>query len=163
MSELQYITVEAVQRGEAKVNCKGKTRTIFLVKKLRKKLLAYIRAQGLRAGPVFVTRHGKPLDRTRIWREMKALCALAGVEARKVFPHNIRHLFARSFYSVERDLVKLSAMLGHSSINTTRIYIMSTLAEHRAQLERMHLVHSGGKRRKKKAARKAAKQQGKRY
>ena len=140
MSELQYITVEAVQRGEAKVNCKGKTRTIFLVKKLRKKLLAYIREKGLKSGPVFVTKRGKPLDRTRIWREMKGLCQQAKVDPRKVFPHNLRHLFARVFYGIEKDIAKLADILGHSSIETTRIYIISTGSEHRKRMERMHLI-----------------------
>ena len=140
VSELQYITVEAVQRGEAKVNCKGKTRTIFLVKKLRKKLLAYIREKGLKSGPVFVTKRGKPLDRTRIWREMKGLCQQAKVDPRKVFPHNLRHLFARVFYGIEKDIAKLADILGHSSIETTRIYIISTGSEHRKRMERMHLI-----------------------
>lgn len=163
VSELRFITVEAVRQGTAQVKLKGKSRPVVLTEELCRVLRPYIAEQGIETGPVFVTRSGKPLSRTNIWKAMKGLCKLAKVDERKVFPHNLRHLFARVFYSIERDLVKLASILGHSSINTTRIYIMSTLAEHRAQLERMHLVHSGGKRRKKKAARKAAKQQGKRY
>lgn len=140
VSELKYITAEAVKKGEAVVSCKGKIRKIFLVDALRRKLLAYIRRLGIREGSVFVTRAGKPLDRSNIWREMKRLCDQAGVPAAKVFPHNLRHLFARAFYSIEKDIAKLADILGHSNINTTRIYIISTGAEHRRKMETMRLV-----------------------
>lgn len=140
VSELQCITVEAVRRGEAVVCCKAKTRTVFLVKELRQKLLRYAAARGIRRGSVFVTRTGKPVSRTNIWREMKALCRAAGVNPQKVFPHNLRHLFARTFYGLEKDIAKLADILGHSSINTTRIYIVSTGIEHRKRMENMHLI-----------------------
>lgn len=122
VSELEFITVEAAQRGEATVSCKGKTRSVFLVKELRKKLLGYARARGIRTGCIFITRTGKPISRTNIWREMKGLCQQANVNPNKVFPHNLRHLFARVFYGIEKDIAKLADILGHSSINTTRIY-----------------------------------------
>ena len=140
VSELKFITVEAVKRGEAVVSCKAKTRTVFLVSELRKKLLRFAAEQKITTGLIFVTRTGKPISRTNIWREMKALCARAGVDPRKVFPHNLRHLFARVFYSMEKDLAKLAYILGHSSIDTTRIYIVSTGLEHRRKLEQMRLL-----------------------
>ena len=140
VSELRYITVEAAKRGEAVVNCKAKTRTVFLVKALRQKLLRYAAEQGIKSGMIFVTRTGKPIDRTNIWREMKSLCQEAGVNPEKVFPHNLRHLFARVFYGIEKDIAKLADILGHSSIDTTRIYIISTGTEHRRRMENMHLV-----------------------
>ena len=137
---MRYITVESVRRGETAVNCKAKTRTVFIVKALRRKLLRYAAEQGIKSGMIFVTRTGKPLGRTNIWREMKSLCREAGVNAQKVFPHNLRHLFARVFYAQEKDIAKLADILGHSSINTTRIYIISTGAEHRRCMERMRLI-----------------------
>lgn len=140
VSELKYITVEAVKRGEAAVSCKAKTRRVFLVSELRKKLLRFAAEQKITTGLIFVTRTGKPISRTNIWREMKALCARAAVDPRKVFPHNLRHLFARVFYSMEKDLAKLADILGHSSIDTTRIYIVSTGLEHRRKLEQMRLL-----------------------
>ena len=140
VSELQYITVEAVKRGEAVVNCKAKTRSVFIVKELKQKLLRYAAEQGIKSGMIFVTRTGKPISRTNIWREMKALCAAANVDPQKVFPHNLRHLFARVFYGMEKDIAKLADILGHSSINTTRIYIISTGTEHRRRMENMHLI-----------------------
>lgn len=140
VGELRYITVEAVGRGEATVTLKGKTRTVFIVPALREKLLRYASARGIRSGALFVTRTGKPLDRTNIWREMKALCRAADVNPRKVFPHNLRHLFARVFYGIEKDLAKLADILGHASIDTTRIYIVSTGTEHRRRMEHMHLI-----------------------
>lgn len=140
ISELQYVTVEAVNRGEAVVSCKNKTRRIFIVRELRKKLLRYIREKGITTGSIFVTRSGKPMSRCNIWREMKALCQQAGVSSDKVFPHNLRHLFARTFYSVEKDIAKLADILGHSSINTTRIYIITTGAEHRRRMENLRLI-----------------------
>lgn len=140
VSELQYITVEAVKQGEAVVNCKAKTRSVFIVKELKQKLLRYAAEQGIKNGMIFVTRTGKPISRTNIWREMKALCEEANVNPQKVFPHNLRHLFARVFYGIEKDIAKLADILGHSSINTTRIYIISTGTEHRQRMESMRLI-----------------------
>ena len=140
VSELQYITVEAVKQGEAVVNCKAKTRSVFIVKELKQKLLRYAAEQGIQSGMIFVTRTGKPVSRTNIWREMKSLCAEANVNPQKVFPHNLRHLFARVFYRIEKDIAKLADILGHSSINTTRIYIISTGTEHRRRMENMRLI-----------------------
>lgn len=140
VSELQFITVEAIKCGEATVSLKGKTRNVFIVKSLRKKLLRYVREQGIKSGSIFITRTGKPMSRTNIWREMKNLCESANVNPSKVFPHNLRHLFARVFYGIEKDIAKLADILGHSSINTTRIYIISTGTEHRRRMENMRLV-----------------------
>ena len=140
VSELQFITVEAVKQGEAVVNCKAKTRSVFIVKELKQKLLRYAAEQGIKNGIIFVTRTGKPISRTNIWREMKALCIEANVNPQKVFPHNLRHLFARVFYGIEKDIAKLADILGHSSINTTRIYIISTGMEHRQRMENMRLI-----------------------
>lgn len=140
VSELQFITVEAVKNGEAIVNCKAKTREVFIVKELKQKLLRYAAEQNIKSGMIFVTRTGKPISRTNIWREMKALCVEANVNPEKVFPHNLRHLFARVFYGIEKDIAKLADILGHSSINTTRIYIISTGTEHRKRMENMHLI-----------------------
>ncbi len=140
VSELQFITVEAVKNGEATVSLKGKTRLVFIVKELRKKLLRYTAEQGIKSGSIFITRTGQPMSRTNIWREMKSLCEQANVNPKKVFPHNLRHLFARTFYGIEKDIAKLADILGHSSINTTRIYIISTGNEHRKRMENMRLV-----------------------
>ncbi len=140
VSELRYITAEAIQNGEVTVRCKGKTRTVFLVRELREKLLRYAAKQEIKSGAVFITRNGRPMCRTNIWREMKNLCAQAGVNPGKVFPHNLRHLFARVFYGIEKDIAKLADLLGHSSINTTRIYIVTTGAEHRRKIEQMRLI-----------------------
>ena len=140
ISELQFITVEAVRKGEAVVNCKAKTRSVFIVKELKQKLLRYAGKQNITSGMIFVTRTGKPINRTNIWREMKALCKNANINPQKVFPHNLRHLFARVFYGIEKDIAKLADILGHSSINTTRIYIISTGTEHRQRMENMHLI-----------------------
>ena len=140
VSELQYITVEAVKNGEAIVSLKGKTRSVFIVKELQKKLLRYASEQKIQTGSIFITRTGKPISRTNIWREMKGLCEQAGVNPQKVFPHNLRHLFARIFYGIEKDIAKLADILGHSSINTTRIYIISTGDEHRKRMEHMRLI-----------------------
>lgn len=145
VSELQYITVEAVRQGEARVNCKGKTRRIFLVPELRKKLLAYIMEEGLMRGSVFITRNRTPLSRIQIWRKMKLLCRAANVSETKVFPHNLRHLFARVFYSNEKDIVMLADLLGHSSINTTRIYTITTGDRHKYKMNMMGLVISNKK------------------
>lgn len=140
VSEVKYITAEAVNRGEASIRLKGKNRTILIPKKLQKRLKDYIRREKIKDGPVFITRTGKPLDRSNIWRMMKALCQEAGVDEKKVFPHNLRHLFARCFYSIDKDIAKLADILGHSSINTTRIYIITSGAEHRRQLDALELV-----------------------
>lgn len=140
VSELRFITVEAVKCGEAIALLKGKTRTVFIVKELKQKLLRYATEQKISSGAIFVTRSGKPMSRTNIWREMKNLCTQAGVNPDKVFPHNLRHLFARTFYGIEKDIAKLADILGHSSINTTRIYIITTGNEHRQRMENMRLI-----------------------
>lgn len=140
VSELQYITVEAVKCGEVVVSLKGKTRSVFIVRELQKKLLRYAAEQKITTGAIFITRSGKPMSRTNIWREMKNLCVQAGVNPQKVFPHNLRHLFARTFYGIEKDIAKLADILGHSSINTTRIYIITTGNEHRQRMENMRLI-----------------------
>ena len=140
VSELEYITVEAVRCGRAEVRCKGKERFVFLVSALQKKLLRYVRAKGIVSGSVFVTRTGRPIGRCNVWREMKGLCSEADVLPGKVFPHNLRHLFARCFYKLEKDMAKLADLLGHSNINTTRIYIVTTAREHRQKMEHLHLI-----------------------
>lgn len=140
VSELQYITVEAVKCGEAVVSLKGKTRFVFIVRELQKKLLRYAAEQKISSGEIFITRTGKSMSRTNIWREMKNLCEQAGVNPQKVFPHNLRHLFARTFYGIEKDIAKLADILGHSNINTTRIYIITTGNEHRRRMENMRLI-----------------------
>ncbi len=140
VSELQFITAEAVQKGEATVSLKGKTRSVFIIKDLRKKLLRYTAEQKIKNGAIFITKTGKPMNRSNIWREMKSLCEQAGVNHNKVFPHNLRHLFARTFYGIEKDIAKLADILGHTSINTTRIYIITTGAEHRKRMESMQLI-----------------------
>ena len=140
VSEVQYLTVEAVERGRAEISLKGKIRTILIPGKLRRKLLKYARKNKTVSGEIFHTRNGKGLSRKQIWAEMKAICKAAGVEASKVFPHNLRHLFARTFYKVCRDVAKLADVLGHSSIETTRIYLISTGTEHASLLERLRLV-----------------------
>lgn len=140
ISELKYFTFEAVLKGEIVVNCKNKTRTILVPGKLRKLLLDYSKRHGISTGVIFVTRTGKPLNRSNIWSQMKGLCEEAGVKSSKVFPHNLRKLFARTFYGIEKDIAKLADILGHSSINTTRIYIITTGAEHRRKIENLGLV-----------------------
>ena len=140
VSELRYITVEALHRGEAIVDCKGKTRRVFIVTELRKKLLAYAKEKELTGGAIFVNKNGPPVNRSSIWRDMKALCKSAKVSPGKVFPHNLRHLFARTFYSIEKDVVRLADILGHANVNTTRIYTVTTGAEHKRKMENMRLV-----------------------
>lgn len=140
VSELPYFTVEAVKRGTVIVRCKNKTRNIIIPGKLKTLLLKFAKKQRITGGILFRTRTGKPISRGNIWAEMKKLCVSARVDPRKVFPHNLRHLFARTFYGLERDIARLADVLGHSSIDTTRIYIMTTGTEHRRQLERMGLV-----------------------
>ena len=140
VSELEYITVESLQTGETMVSCKGKNRIIFLVPALRKKLKTYAKKLGIKSGPIFITKKGNPMNRSNIWREMKTLCKQARVSPDKVFPHNLRHLFARAYYSLEKDIAKLADILGHTNINTTRIYIMTTGVEHRQKMENMRLI-----------------------
>lgn len=140
VSEVQYITVEAARRGKAEISLKGKIRTILLPGKLCRKLLKYARKNKIASGELFLTRSGKRLSRRQIWAEMKRLCRAAGVAPSKVFPHNLRHLFATAFYKSCKDIVKLADVLGHSSVETTRIYLLSTGAEHARHLERLGLV-----------------------
>ena len=140
VSELRFITVEAVTTGRAELCNKGKRRTVFLPGRLRRLLRKYLQKQKKTAGAVFTTRTGKPLDRSNIWRDMKALCESADVEPGKVFPLNLRHLFARTYYSLEKDLSRMADILGHSSVNTTRIYTVESGGVHQRQLERMGLI-----------------------
>lgn len=140
VSELSYITVEAVRVGKATIRCKNKTRIIFIPGQLQKLLKAYIEKYGITAGSVFVTKGGKPLDRSNIWKEMKALCYKARVSKKKVFPHNLRHLFARTFYSIEKDIVRLADLLGHSSINTTRIYTIECGTQHLRSMDKVNAL-----------------------
>lgn len=140
VSEVKYITLEALRAGRAEISLKGKVRTILIPGKLCRKLERYAKKQNIATGEIFLTRRGKGLSRRQIWAEMKALCARAGVAASKVFPHNLRHLFARTFYRASRDVAQLADVLGHSSIETTRIYLLSTGANHTRQLERLGLI-----------------------
>lgn len=140
VSELQYISVEAARAGRADVSLKGKIRTILLPEKLCRKLLKYAKKQKIASGEIFLAQNRTSLSRCQIWRKMKSLCMAAGVAPSKVFPHNLRHLFASRFYQATRDIVKLADLLGHSSIDTTRIYLLSTGKEHTRQLERLGLV-----------------------
>lgn len=140
VSELRFITVEAVTTGRAEICNKGKRRTVFLPGRLRRLLRKYLQKQKKTAGAVFTTRTGRPLDRSNIWRDMKALCESADVEPGKVFPLNLRHLFARTYYSLEKDLSRMADILGHSSVNTTRIYTVESGGVHQRQLERMGLI-----------------------
>ena len=140
VSELRFITAEAVRSGAAHVNCKGKNRTVLLPQKLCRRLAQFLQRRGVTSGPVFVTRTGRPLDRSNIWKMLKALCREANVGEKKVFPHNLRHLFARCFYNAQHDLVKLADLLGHASVDTTRIYTISSGAEHRRALDALGLV-----------------------
>ena len=140
VSEVRYVTVEAVYRGRAEISLKGKIRTILLPGKLCRKLLKYARKQKIASGEIFLTRNEKGISRRQIWAEMKRLCGHAGVDPRKVFPHNLRHLFAMVFYRTSRDIVKLADLLGHSSIETTRIYLVTSGAEHQRTLDRLGLI-----------------------
>lgn len=139
ISELRFITVQAVMNGQATVNCKGKCRPVLLSKTLRRVLKEYCRRKEITCGPVFITTEGNPVDRSNIWKEMKRLCKAAKVDARKVFPHNLRHLFAVLYYKVTKDIAKLADLLGHASISTTRIYLMETGLSHQKQLDRLAL------------------------
>lgn len=140
VSEVRFVTLEAVKKRQAKIRCEGKIRQIFLPDGLCRMLLKYAKSCGVRSGAVFVTRGGKPLDRSNIWKMLKGLCAEAGVQRDKVFPHNLRHLFARTFYSAQKDIVRLADILGHSSMNTTRIYTMETGEVHRRQIQNLGLL-----------------------
>jgi site-specific recombinase XerD len=132
--------VDAVKAGKAEILLKGKVRVILISERLVRKLLDYAREQKIASGEIFLTRNGKSLSRRQIWAELKKLCAAAGVEDSKVFPHNLRHLFAKTFYQSCGDIVRLADVLGHSSIDTTRIYLLSTGAEHMRQLDCLGLV-----------------------
>ena len=140
VSELKAITVSAVKSGQATINCKGKMRIVILPKQLCKMLKGYIKENNIKSGSVFISKNGKPLDRSNIWSDMKKLCESAGVSKDKVFPHNLRHLFARTYYSIQKDIVRLADILGHSNVNTTRIYTMETGEVHRMQLQRLGLL-----------------------
>ena len=140
VSELQFITLETARTGRTVVDCKGKKRTVFLPGAVSRALQEYCREHGIKEGVVFRTKNRKPLDRSNIWRDMKNLCCSAGVEPEKVFPHNLRHLFARTYYHMEKDLSRLADLLGHSNVTTTRIYTMESGLEHAKQVERMGLV-----------------------
>ena len=140
ISELRFLTVEALHTGRAMVDCKGKNRVVLIPNELKRMLMRYVKEKGLLSGPVFVTKKGRPVDRSNVWHEMKKLCQQAGVNARKVFPHNLRHLFARTFYRQQKDLAKLADILGHSSIETTRIYAMESGAEHQRMINALHLT-----------------------
>lgn len=140
VSEVRFVTVEAVARGIAEINCKGKRRQVFLPKQLCGILRQYIKEQKIKSGAVFVTKNGNPLDRSNIWSDMKKLCKAANVSEKKVFPHNLRHLFARTHYSLQKDIVRLADILGHSSVNTTRIYTMETGEIHRRQIQKLGLL-----------------------
>ena len=140
VSELRFFTIEGIKKNVITVSCKNKIRKIFVPNKLKHILLAYAKKRGIKNGPIFITRGKKPLDRSYIWAQMKKLCKKAEVSPKKTFPHNLRKLFARTFYKIEKDIAKLSDLLGHSSIETTRIYIMTTGEEHRKQVELLGLV-----------------------
>ena len=140
VSELKFITVEAVKKEQARINCKGKLRDVILPEQLCKILSHYISKQKIKSGPIFVSRNGKPLNRSNIWADMKKLCLAAGVSKNKVFPHNLRHLFAKTFYSLQKYIVRLADVLGHSSVDTTRIYTMESGEVHRRQLQKLGLV-----------------------
>ena len=140
VSELKAITVEAIRAKQATIKCKGKMRIVILPKNLCRMLTEYIKEEKITSGPVFITKTGKPLDRSTIWNMMKQLCEHAGVNKEKVFPHNLRHLFARTYYSIQKDIVRLADILGHSSVNTTRIYTMETGDVHRRQIEELKLL-----------------------
>lgn len=140
VSELRHVTIEAVKMRQATIHCKGKTRVELLPKELCKMLLGYAKQNKITSGAIFITKSGKPLDRSCIWKMMKALCETANVPRGKVFPHNLRHLFARTFYSIQKDIVRLADILGHSSVNTTRIYTMETPEVHRRQIQQLGLL-----------------------
>ena len=140
ISELNFITLEAIQKGKADIQAKGKRRTVFFPKQLCHMLKEYAKKQGIKKGAIFVTKGGLPMNRSNIWASMKSLCGEANVSKEKVFPHNLRHLFARTYYSQQKDIVRLADILGHSSVNTTRIYTMESGAIHRKQIQKLGLL-----------------------
>ena len=140
VSEIRYVTVEALGHNQVQIRLKGKIRTILLPGKLCHKLRKYQRQQKITSGPLFLSRSGNPLDRRSIWSRMKRICSAAKVKREKVYPHNLRHLFARAFYHVQKDIAKLADVLGHSSIETTRIYLLSSGQEHKKILDRLNLL-----------------------
>ena len=140
VSELKYVTVESVKQGQTVVKLKGKIRVVIFTKELCKVLKRYAEEHGISEGTIFITRTGKAVDRYSIWKSMKKLCELAGVNSKKVFPHNLRHLFARTFYGIQKDIVRLADILGHSSVNTTRIYTIENGDMHRLQMHKLGLV-----------------------
>lgn len=140
VSELKFVTVRAVAAGCAEISCKGKRRRVFLPAELCKMLRKYIKEQKIKSGSVFVSKNGNPLDRSNIWSDMKKLCRAAGVSQKKVFPHNLRHLFARTYYAVQKDIVRLADILGHASVNTTRIYTAESGEVHRKQIQKLGLL-----------------------
>ena len=140
ISELKYVTCEAVNAGQTTINCKGKIRQVFLPNQLCKMLKIYMKHQKIKRGPVFITKNNKPLDRSYVWKMLKALCTNANIEKSKVFPHNFRHLFAKTFYSLQKDIVRLADILGHSSIETTRIYTIESGEIHKKQLQKLGLL-----------------------
>lgn len=140
VSELKFVTMEAVNRGIAEINLKGKLRQVFLPNDLCRMLKKYAKERKIKSGPIFITKNGKPLDRSNIWSDMKKLCKDAGVSEKKVFPHNLRHLFARTYYRLQKDIVRLADILGHSNINTTRIYTMESGEIHRKQIQNLGLL-----------------------
>lgn len=140
ISELKYITINALKRGQTEISLKGKNRTIILPRELKQKLLAYCKSNNIQDGYVFQTRNGLALDRSNIWHEMKKLCKTTNIDPNKVFPHNLRHLFARAFYAVEKNLAHLADILGHSSIETTRIYVGTSISEYEKTMRKMKLI-----------------------
>ncbi|MBE6673548.1 MAG: integrase [Ruminococcaceae bacterium] len=140
VSELCYITVDSLRLGVAKISCKGKIRQVFLPRQLCQALREYVKEQKIKSGAVFVTKNGNPLDRSNIWSDMKGLCKIAHVCEKKVFPHNLRHLFARTYYSLQKDVVRLADILGHANVNTTRIYTMESGEIHKRQIQKLGLL-----------------------
>lgn len=140
VSELKFVTVEALKKRRAEIKCKGKIRQVFIPEELCRLLERYAKQRNIKSGAVFVSKTGKPLNRSNIWTDMKKLCERADVSPEKVFPHNLRHLFARTFYTVQKDIVRLADVLGHSSINTTRIYTMETGEQHQKLIQKLGLV-----------------------
>ena len=141
ISELRFITTEAIRMQRAEVRCKGKNRMVFLPKNLCKILKEYAKEENIQNGSIFTTKTGKPINRRNVWADMKKLCETANVARTKVFPHNLRHLFARTFYSQQKDIVRLADLLGHSSVNTTRIYTIESGYKHKKIIQRLGLVH----------------------
>lgn len=140
VSELKHVTIEAVRTEQAEINCKGKRRKVFLPHELCKMLKKYAGEKKIKSGPIFITKNGNPLDRSNIWSDMKRLCEIAGVSEKKVFPHNLRHLFARTYYGLQKDIVRLADILGHSNVNTTRIYTQENGEIHRKQIQKLGLL-----------------------